>query len=73
MRLHALRVEKVMFENNAQDKIEGEETTLSYYPNAQAAWGTEINQVQNPLGNIIDKPKDMIQPLWHTFERNMDP
>ena len=61
VRLHASRMKKVLLDNNAQDKIDGEEPTLFHILkmiNRRETWA--IHQVQDLQRNIITRPQDII-------------
>lgn len=59
--LHAIRMEKVMLDNNPQDKINEKEPTLFHILKMLKRRETlAIHQVQDPHSNTITTPKDII-------------
>ena len=74
VRLNALRMEKVMLNNNAQDKIDGEKITLFHILKMLKRREARTNhQVQKPLGNIIDKPQDIIHDFVTYLRKKYGP
>jgi hypothetical protein len=58
LRLHTLRINNVMLDNCAQDKLDGEEPTLFHIKMNKRHAAQTIKQVQDPLGNTLESPKD---------------
>jgi hypothetical protein len=64
VKLHTLRTEKVMLDNSAKDRVDGEESKLFHKLKMQKrSEARTINQVRDTIGNIIESPKDIIQTL----------
>ena len=67
-------MEHVMLENNAPDKIDGEEPTLFHILRMHNRLEARtVQQVQNTLGNTIDTPKDIIHTFVTHPRKNTDP